>query len=585
MRKINWLFVGLMAGAFGACSSEGTRGDAEEDSGQLSLAITSVPSDVACVTVSAKGSRTVTQSFDVTPGSPTTYALNKLPLGIISVSAEAFPQACKKVPVGSTPSYVTDVPVTVRVDPLVVNTIILNLIRNGRIGVGIDFEASPQAYLVPVASGVTTTVLLTVGESVNAGPNGSPYRLAGLPDGLGAYDNGDGTFTLLLNHELSSGGAVHAHGANGAFVSKWKIRKSDLTTLNGEDLIQNVAKFDPATATYLPPAQGNVFSRFCSADLAAPSAYYDVATSTGYDGRLFTNGEETGAEGKAWAHDTSGTSWELPRLGKASWENIVANPGTGLQTVVVGLDDTTPGQVYVYVGTKTNTGSPVDRAGLTNGTLYGVAVTGVPAEPAATGIASGTAFTLASLGNVETSTGAALDTASTAAGVTRFNRPEDGAWDPAHPNDFYFVTTASFTTASRLWRLHFNDLSNLAAGGTIDMLLDGSEGQKMFDNLTLDKKGHVYLQEDPGNNAHIAKVWRYTIATDTLTLIAQHNPTLFTSGSPQFLTQDEESSGIVDASEILGPGWFLLDVQGHYATDSELVEGGQLLALYDPAAL
>jgi hypothetical protein len=31
--------------------------------------------------------------------------------------------------------------------------------------------------------------------------------------------------------------------------------------------------------------------------------------------------------------------------------------------------------------------------------------------------------------------------------------------------------------------------------------------------------------------------------------------------NPAFLTQDEESSGIIDAEEILGPGWFLLDVQ------------------------
>jgi len=49
-------------------------------------------------------------------------------------------------------------------------------------------------------------------------------------------------------------------------------------------------------------------------------------------------------------------------------------------------------------------------------------------------------------------------------------------------------------------------------------------------------------------------------------------------------TQDEESSGIIDASDILGRGWFLLDVQAHkLSADPELVEGGQLLALFvDP---
>lgn len=79
----------------------------------------------------------------------------------------------------------------------------------------------------------------------------------------------------------------------------------------------------------------------------------------------------------------------------------------------------------------------------------------------------------------------------------------------------------------------------------------------------------------------------YNIATDQLTLIAQHDVARFgdigVSATLPF-NQDEESSGIVDASDILGPGWFLLDDQAHYTTgiDSELVEGGQLLAIYNP---
>src|SRR5262249_37326080 len=44
--------------------------------------------------------------------------------------------------------------------------------------------------------------------------------------------------------------------------------------------------------------------------------------------------------------------------------------------------------------------------------------------------------------------------------------------------------------------------------------------------------------------------------------------------------QDEESSGVIDVSDILGPGAYLLDVQAHYQTgDPELVEGGQFLLL------
>ena len=80
-----------------------------------------------------------------------------------------------------------------------------------------------------------------------------------------------------------------------------------------------------------------------------------------------------------------------------SYENSLAHPGTGDKTVVVNLDDSSPGQVYVYVGNKLATGaSPADEAGLTNGTLDGIKVTGFASEPAA-GIPSGTAFTLAQL--------------------------------------------------------------------------------------------------------------------------------------------------------------------------------------------
>jgi hypothetical protein len=116
-----------------------------------------------------------------------------------------------------------------------------------------------------------------------------------------------------------------------------------------------------------------------------------------------------------------------------SFENSVASPSTGDKTVVVGLEDGTPGQVYVYVGDKTTSGSAVDKAALTNGTLFGIKVTGFPTEPTV-GIPAGTAFTAPNLGNRQSSTGAALDADSVAADVTAFNRPEDGAWDTQDPS-------------------------------------------------------------------------------------------------------------------------------------------------------
>jgi hypothetical protein len=445
-------------------------------------------------------------------------------------------------------------------------------------------SSSQSPYMLPSQKGVVTKSILTVGDAVGG------YRMVGIPDGLGVAKDKAGNFTVDMNHELANAlGKVRAHGSTGAFISQWSIRKHSLAVNSGHDLIQQVATWNAATSAFNPPAKGVSLGRFCSADLPAQSAFYDKKSKLGFKGRLFMDGEEVGSEGRAFAHAADGTSYELASLGNASFENQVANPATGKATVVAGTDDTTPGQVYVYVGTKKASGNPAEKAGLTGGTLYGIKVPGVAVEPTNTGIPSGTAFTAASLGDVSAKTGVQLETMSDAAGVTEWFRPEDASWDPKNPNDLYFVITSTFTTNTKLYRLRFADPANPAAGGVVDQLVEGtetggtSERPHMFDNLTVDRRGHVLLQEDPGGQNYLARIWQYDIASDTLTEVAHHDPDRFAPGGSKFLTIDEESSGIVDAEKILGKGWYVFDVQAHYTNpDPELVEGGQLLALFVP---
>lgn len=447
-------------------------------------------------------------------------------------------------------------------------------------------STSKTPYLVPTTQDGKFTSILTAGETVGT------YKMCGTPDGIGAFDNGDGTFTVVLNHEFgNTAGVNRAHGQKGAFVSKWVIRKSDLSVVSVGDLMQNVSLWNPLTSSYVTynaayPSSLTAFNRFCSADLPAVSAFYNSNTGKGTLERIFMNGEEAGNEGRAMGHivtgSAAGTSYELPRLGKFSWENSVASPKMSDTTVVIGMDDATPGQVYVYIGTKTTTGSDVDKAGLTNGKLYGVAVSGMLTETDATFAAPGTPFSLIDMGNVQNMTGLALQNASNTAGVTSFLRPEDGAWDPQNPNDFYFATTNGFSNPSRLWRLRFTDAGNPALGGVITAVLDGTEGQHMFDNITVDNYGHVLLVEDVGGNAHLGKTWQYDIATDALKQVASHDSTRFLPGGSSFLTIDEEASGILDVESILGPGMFLVDDQAHYGISGEVVEGGQLLAFFNP---
>ncbi|WP_328359558.1 Ig-like domain-containing protein [Mycobacterium sp. NBC_00419] len=488
---------------------------------------------------------------------------------------------------------------------------LINLLTFGLIGsaghtttrvitVSVTPGVDTTAYILPVKPDVNVKSVLTVGDS----PSSGTYPMVGSPDGLGLFDNSDGTFTLLMNHELASGsGSVRAHGAAGAFISRYVIDKATLDVVAGADLIQQVFGWNAATQSSDLSSSIVAFNRFCSGDLAAVSAYSD--NGLGSTARIFLTGEE-GGSGRAVATVASGPdagkSYILGAFspatngsgltGTASWENLLANPFSQAKTVVIGNNDggsgVMAGALAVYVGTKQSSGTEADKAGLTNGVLKFVTVAGNAAEIAdaatrSTGITSGTAFTLSSVAS------------------TSFSRPEDGAWNPLNPNEYYFATTDRLDQVSdgvggqvgrsRLWRLTFSDIANPDAGGTIDLLVDGDTvgGAKvnMLDNLTIDRAGRILLQEDTGGAAHNAKIWQYDIATDTLTLLARHDPTRFgdigVNATAPF-TIDEESSGIVDAQDVLGPGWFLLTVMAHYPLGGALVEGGQLLALYDAPA-
>jgi len=140
-----------------------------------------------------------------------------------------------------------------------------------------------------------------------------------------------------------------------------------------------------------------------------------------------------------------------------------------------------------------------------------------------------------------------------------------------------------------LWKLTFDDITNPAAGGKIEIAVDSPADKpgEMFDNIAVDKNSNIVMLEDVGNNPYLGKVWERS-AGGTMTQVAVHNPDLFDPNllgpgmkGPNFLTQDEESSGVIDMASILGPGWFMLDVQAHFTNkDPELVEGGQLLLMH-----
>ncbi len=456
-----------------------------------------------------------------------------------------------------------------------------------------------QPYLLGSEPNVRFTSIATVGDTIGTKTDGSAYRMVGIPDGLGAFDNGNGTITVLMNHELGQTvGVVREHGAIGAFVSQLVINKATLAVESAKDAISQVQLWNDSTGSFQTSTYA--IGRLCSADLAEQSAYVftDVdGTVYGTQDKIFMTGEEIGSEGKQFGVAVTGAetgiAYELAHMGLFSWENSVSSPLAQRKTVNVSTDDSNGGQVYIYIGEKQTTGNAVEKAGLVNGDLYGLAVTGISAEANGT-IANGS-FTLVKLGadedgngtadgDVSKMTGVQLEAQSNALGVTKFLRPEDVHFDPTNPNVFYFVTTNSFNNPSRLYKATYTDILNPELGGSIVAVLDGTEGQQMLDNITVTAEGKLILQEDPGNQSYHAKIWEYDPVTDKLTELARHDPALFTAGLPGFKTQDEESSGVIDVTNLLGDAdtkAYLLDVQSHLnLADPELVQDGQLLAMF-----
>jgi hypothetical protein len=476
-------------------------------------------------------------------------------------------------------------------------------------------STSTRPYIYPLHNGTRIKSLFTVGDGT-AADNG--YEMVGLPDGLGARLDPDGNVVVNMNHELRvTAGIPRLHGQRGAFVSKLVIDPVTSGVLEGSDLIQPgvtyydylASAFDDAagaTGTRADgkvfPAYTNEFGRLCSSSLTDPGQLFNADTGRGYAGQLYFANEENGDEGRVFAVDENGRARQLPRLGLFSRENTLAAPNISDTTLVMGTEDAATGQIWAYVGSKTSAGGPTYRAGLQNGRSN--VITLADADPAPEP-ATDTAFRLAyDKGDAVPFTHSAVDwdqsgadqNAEAAAEGLTLNRIEDGAWDPSDPNDFYFVTTEGGEGPTSgggggLWKLSYTDIEQPALGGTLTLVLDGTESIALTkpDNMDIDTVGNLLLQEDPGATDVLARIVAYRISDGAMGTVAEFESRLFSPSSPGFLTNDEESSGIIDVSELMGPSTFLFDAQVHTAaglpagtgagTVEEYVERGQLLLM------
>lgn len=477
-----------------------------------------------------------------------------------------------------------------------------------------------KPYLVSLDPAYEVVPILSVGERMPDTDDPSrEYQMVGIPDGMGAHDNGDGTHTLYLSYELTGPTLAEPHVGGplqrGSYVSQYVVdadgnvlsgRRAFDEVYFGNDLVGPAAEVGNAT-----PA----FNRFCSAFLAGPNV--------GLDRWIYLAGEES--EGTATFDGRGGVgvaiydgeAHVLPRLGRYAKENLLVMRGTGQSTVIMGLEDgpsTPDSQLWMYVGRKERNarGNALRRNGLDNGSLYVLRAVD-PAVRTEGDFRSGVLrCEWVAIPGADAMTDAALEAAADAAGAFGFVRVEDGAFNPRQKDELFFVTTGSSWTpagapapANKLGRLYALkiDRKNLTGPCELqvvynadDIIAEGGDVALSPDNMDVSEDALV-IQEDGtaesrvvmGAKGRDGSIWSFPLTS----LGWQQRVDL--SGRVRVAELDPpgrdgvavgpgvwESSGIIDASEVLDEGDWIVNVQAHRPTAApapNTVEDGQVLWL------
>ncbi len=475
------------------------------------------------------------------------------------------------------------------------------------------FQTSEPAYLVaPVSGDYEFTPLVTVGDYVplTGGAPGALFTMTGLPDAMGAYkDPVTGENILFVAHE-HGGSALTTPvfggtALKGAYVSRFVLGADGSSVVSGavaHGELLNETTFVSAT----PPTAGAAFTRFCSGSFAGPAH--------GMDRPMFLTNEESAtgtydANGAQSVAIIDGKMHMLPDLGRIARETTIVMPRRDAITAVISTEDEgTPSYVYMYVGTKQRRSTDVlAKNGLVNGKIYVLGGRGADAGKDESTFTTGTALTRwIEISNGSSLTSAQLSAAAASAGAFGMVRVEDCEFDPLAPTRSLFVASTGGSGVNRLGRLYkinFNP-TNPVADGTMDVVYNadliitpggtysgalvggtysggdinaGVDYPVSVDNIAV-TGDVIVIQEDRNspadavfakygrnggiwtldrNNGYAAKYqadfnYSYTNTRDGITRTAG----LW------------ESSGVIDASALFGPGSFIVNVQAHGSSPS-----------------
>jgi hypothetical protein len=476
------------------------------------------------------------------------------------------------------------------------------------------YESAPP-YLLPIEPGALLTPVITTGQRVEHGSGEGEFLFVGIPDGQAIFRPDDETMVLYVNHEIDgvSGDSVSSR-PSGARISTIYLDTTDpddVFVRGGRFTMDHI--FDVVVSDTL---NGDVY-----AEVEMPGPIYKTCSSSlagesqGFTEQLLFVGEEVpsprgfdGMGGLCWViidHD----AYTLPRLGHGSWENAVPIRNTAGLTVIFPMEDPRAGgdnknaQFYMYVGPKIPGSSDLlARNGLSTGLLY-VMKSGDPArESEDTFTLKGTSIPCEWVQVDYTADDDGLEFESRSLGSFNFFRLEDGVYDRFSSGVMYFCSTGhpgETNEFGRLYRYDFDPFDPLA-GGTLTILLDGSEGMTGPDNLDVNRFGEILINEDPNHNLDLdlgltrdSSVWLYDTVVDTLVRVAEiDRPSaiahaLATDIQNSNDPEDDypggwESSGALDAEVLWGPGNWLVTVQAHGLSiepNGVTVQGGQVLRL------
>jgi hypothetical protein len=475
-------------------------------------------------------------------------------------------------------------------------------------------KTSTPALLAPAAAGVQVTPLLSVGDRLGS------YTFESIPDGVAVHTGvGRDRAHLYVNHELS--------------LVPFPAGFSDTGNAMLSKLVFDTKAKDVVSGSYVIPSEAN-FQRFCSNFLATKIHGFNrpvvLTNEEGTDrvnrtGTAYPPGPNAEQAGVVVAYDIKNDRYKaVYSMGRHNHENAVAIPGYKVSVILSGDDTfTAPGsQLYMYLtrgangvmndsgalyGFKSDDSAVNDYGDLTPGKSVTGNFVRVPVAVA--------------LGDQD-----ALEKWSNDNGIFQFIRVEDIAYDKNTPNVVYFADTGEpralpDTTTSRLRRGPSGTAGPYPNGRIFRIVLDRKDPRKVSslsvlvdgdangaasagnpalihnpDNIEATKNA-ILIQEDPGTQNQYpasnvagttARIWKYDLKTKALTVAARVNQAALDANARQ---GEWESSGIVDASAVLGKDWFFTVVQAHsvFVTSEKRADGitykreaGQLLAIKIP---